>query len=384
MSKRANGREVVRLILRHFCALRDPRAQRTRKYPLPHLLAMALCGVLMGADGFAAMALFVEDRRQLFEDWLDADLSAGTPCADTFRRVFGALCPQGFERAFRHFIAALAGTLQGQVVALDGKSVRGALGTGGHPLHLVHVWAAEQRLLLGQRRVAGAPGEVAGLVELIDALALEGATLTADANGCTQQVAEACVRARAHYVLCLKGNRGPLRDFVASLFVLLAWQGRLPRGASRVHRSCGYAHGRYEVREAWALCPEAWPCHWPGLRTAVLLRRERHLKDGHTEVAWHTYVSSLPPDAKRLACAIRQHWAVENGLHWSLDVQMGEDRRRVRDAQAAENLALLTRLALTLLKQDKSVRLGVALKRQHAAGNSPYLLRLLSAGLPSL
>lgn len=384
MRETASGQEVVRLILRHFSSLRDPRAQRTRKYALSHVLAMALCGVLMGADGFAAIALLVRDRRALFEAWLEADFSGGTPCADTFRRVFGALCPQGFERAFRHFIAALATGLQGQVVALDGKAVRGALVGEKGPLHLVHVWAAEQRLLLGQRRVEGAPGEVAGLVALIDALALEGACVTADANGCTESVAAACTRAQADYVLCLKGNRGPLHDFAASLFVLLGWQRQLPQGARCVHRTRGYAHGRYEVREAWALCPQAWPCAWPGLRTLVLVRRERRLPGKGAEVAWHTYVSSLPPEARALAHAIRTHWGVENGLHWCLDAQMGEDRRRVREARAAENLALLTRLALVLLKQDKSVRLGLALKRAHAAGNSRYLLHLLKGGLPSL
>ncbi|HET9452137.1 MAG TPA: ISAs1 family transposase [Aggregicoccus sp.] len=383
MSKTASGQEVVRLILRHFAALRDPRAARTRKYALQHVLAMALCGVLMGADGFKAIALFVKDRRALFEAWLETDFGGGTPCADTFRRVFGALCPQGFERAFRHFIAALASTLRGQVVAMDGKSVRGALQPDAGPLHLVHVWAAEQRLLLAQQRVEGAPGEVAGLVELIDALALQGACVTADANGCTEAVAAACVRAGADYVLCLKGNRGPLHDFAASLCVLLAWQRQLPQGTRRVHRARAYAHGRYEVREAWALSPDAWPCRWPGLRTLVLVRRERHLPGKPVEVAWHTYVSSLPPDARALAQAIRTHWSVENGLHWCLDVQMGEDRRRVRCARAAENLALLTRLALVLLKQDKSVRLGLALKRAHAAGNSSYLLHLLKGGLPS-
>ncbi|MBF5045720.1 ISAs1 family transposase [Aggregicoccus sp. 17bor-14] len=384
MGKEATGQLVVRLILRHFAGLRDPRSARTRKYALQHVLAMALCSVLMGADGFKAMALFVADRRALFEEWLGADFGEGTPCADTFRRVFAALCPQGFERAFRLFIQQLSESLRGQVVAFDGKAVRGALQPAGGPLYLVHAWAAEQRLLLAQARVEGAPGEVAGLVELIDALALEGAVVTADANGCTEGVAAACTRARADYVLCLKGNRGPLRRFAAGLFILLAWQGGLPQqGVRRMRREEGWRHGRFEVREAWALSPRAWPCSWPGLRTLVLVRRERHLKDGRVEVAWHTYVSSLPPHAKRLAHAIRRHWGVENGLHWSLDAQMGEDRRRVREARAAENLALLTRLALVLLKQDKSVRLGVALKRAHAARNDAYLLHLLKGGLPS-
>lgn len=383
MGKQASGKQVVELILRHFRTLKDPRVARTRKYPLLHVLVMALCATLGGADGFKAIALFVKDGKALFEELLGVSLKKGTPCADTFRRVFGALNAQAFEAAFRGFIGALADSTQGQVVALDGKAVRGALNAAGGVLHLVHVWAVEQRLLLAQRAVDGAPGEVGALPELIRALQVEGATLTVDANGCTREVAQACQEKGAEYVLALKGNRSTLHSFVFSLFVLKAWQGGLPQGKQRTLRQRTHAHGRTEVREAWVVSPPRWPCAWPGLRTAVLVRRERHLPGRPPEHKWRLYVSSLPAHAPRLARTIRQHWGVENGLHWVLDVQMGEDRRRVRHQTAAENLALLNRLALTLLKSETTARMGIALKRQHVAGNRDYLLRVLSAGLPS-
>jgi predicted transposase YbfD/YdcC len=383
MGKQASGKQVVTLILRHFRKLKDPRVARTRKYPLLHVLVMALCAALGGADGFKAIALFVHDRRGLFEELLGVSLKKGTPCTDTFRRVFAALSPPAFEAAFRDFIGALAESCAGQVVALDGKAVRGALKAGGGVLHLVHVWAVEQRLLLAQRAVEkGAPGEVGALPELIRALEVQGAVLTVDANGCTPEVARACHEKGADYVLALKGNRSALHAFVFSLFVLKAWQGGLPQGKRRTQRKRTQAHGRTEVREAWAVQLSRWPFDWPGLRSAVLLRRERHLPGKPVEEDWHLYVSSLPAHASRLSRAIRQHWGVENGLHWVLDVQMGEDRRRVRHQAAAENLALLTRLALTLLKRETSARMGIALKRQHVAGNHDYLLRVLSAGLP--
>jgi predicted transposase YbfD/YdcC len=340
---------------------------RARKYPLLHVLVMALCAALGGADGFKAIALFVKDRRALFEELLGVRLKKGTPCTDTFRRVFGALNAPAFEEAFRGFIGALGASTQGQVVALDGKAVRGALKEGGGVLHLVHVWAVEQRLLLAQRAVDGAPGEVGALPELIRALQVEGATLTVDANGCTKEVAQACQEKGADYVLALKGNRSTLHAFVFSLFVLQAWQGGLPQGKRRNQRQRTHAHGRCEVREVWA----------------VLVRRERHLPGQPVQLQWRLYISSLPAHAPRLARTIRQHWGVENGLHWVLDVQMGEDRRRVRHQTAAENLALLNRLALTLLKSETTARMGIGLKRQHVAGNRDYLLRVLSAGLPS-
>lgn len=388
MRETASGQEVVRLILRHFSSLRDPRAQRTRKYALPHVLAMALCAVLMGADGFAAIALLVRDRRALFETWLAADFGEGTPCTDTFRRVFGALCPQGFERAFRHFIAALARSLQGQVVALDGKAVRGALVSDKGPLHLVHVWAAEQRLLLAQRRVEGAPGEVSGLVELIDALALEGACVTADANGCTEGVAAACTRAQADYVLCLKGNRGPQRRLVHRLFLTAALLGQLPAPggrSARAARTLGQGHGRTEERLAWALplSPALQAkLGFVGVRTAVLVRRTRRTADGREATEWHTYLTSLAPNARRLLHVIRSHWGVENGLHWRLDVGYGEDRRRTRHACLGENLARVHRLSLGLLQRERSERAGIALKRQMAGWSEDYLLKVLSAGVP--
>lgn len=380
MTANTPGNQVVELILHHFREVKDPRVARTRLHPLRNVLVMALCAAVCGADGFKAMAVFARGCADFFRQFLD--LENGTPSADTFRRVFGAICPQAFEEAFRGWVGALAQSHRGEVIAVDGKAVRGAMeSAGATPLHLVHVWATQQRLLLAQKAVEGAPGEVGALPELIRALRVQGAVVTADANGCTAQVAQACVDKQADYVLALKGNRGPLHARVQSFFVLQHWQKGLPRSRKRSHHMATRSHGRQEERHAWAVDVSRWGLEFPGLQSAVLVRRERRLRGKAPQVQWSTYVSSLPADAPRLGHAIRQHWGVENGLHWVLDVGFGEDRRRVRHATAAENLSRLHRLALTLLQRETTARMGIALKRQQAGWDKAYLLRVLSSGL---
>lgn len=384
--KRLSGQAVARLILRHFRGLKDPRVERTREYPLQALLVMALVACLGGADGFKAMAVHARRRRRVVNRWLGLRLKRA-PSADTFRRLFGALAPHAFEDCFRSFVGALLTSLEGQVVALDGKAlVQGVLGEGPKSLlQMLHVWAGEQRLVLTQQAVQGAPGECGAAPGLLRSLQLQGAIITGDANFCTQDVMGACVEQKAHYVLALKGNRGPLHELAQALFILHAWTGRLPRGAARrMGKERAYAHGRFECREAWALAvPKGLPgrADWPGLRTLLLVHRTRQVPGCAPSEDWHLYVSDMAPDARLLARAVRAHWSVENHLHWRLDVQMGEDARRVRHAVAAQNLARLHRMALGMLEREKSAKMGIALKRQDVALSEDYLRTVLSVGL---
>ncbi|MBF5043005.1 ISAs1 family transposase [Simulacricoccus sp. 17bor-14] len=353
--------------------------ERTKRHPLLNVLVLALCGAVCGADGWDELALFAKSKRALFSKVLP--LAQGTPSADTFRRVLSSLHPARFEECMRAWVAALAEELAGQVVALDGKAVRGALSraTSGalRPLHLLHAWAAEQDLLLGQVAVAGAPGEVAGLPALIGLLDVQGAVLTADANGCTGDVAAAAQEAGADYVLCLKGNREKLHGHVVALFEAA---GPHPAGTHVTHAA---GHGREEVRRVSALPLTDWPLkgpRWTGAGTCV--RVERHRGGGvGASLEVHYYLTSLPPDAARLAHVIRTHWGVENGLHWVLDVAFNEDRRRIRDAAGAQNFAALSRLALALLKREASLKAGIAAKRKKAGWDDAYLLQVLSAGI---
>jgi predicted transposase YbfD/YdcC len=343
---------------------------------------MALSCVIAGADGWDAMAAFAKLNRKWFESYLD--LPAGVPSADTFRRVFSSLEPKAFEKCFRELVTGLAQSLEGEVVAIDGKALRGAIDKAGSktPLHLVHVWATKQRLLLSQRAVThGASGEVAASLEMLALLDLRKAIVTTDANGCTAEMTTA-IRARgADYVLALKGNRGKQHEYVEELFA--AAEAKRYAGVP-AHVTRDAAHGRVEKRIIRVLEPTDWPAgkraQWTDRRTAVQIERVRRI-NGKTSTERHYYVSSLPPDSDLHARVVREHWGIENHLHWALDVTFGEDRRIIRDEAGAQNFALLARLALMLLRNEKSEKYGAPIKRKMAGWNPDYIFRVLTAGI---
>jgi predicted transposase YbfD/YdcC len=243
-------------------------------------------------------------------------------------------------------------------------------------LHLLHAWAVGQHLLLGQQRVDGAPGEVAAIPELLRRLKIEGAIVTTDANGCTKAVTSAVREAKADYVLALKGNRGPLHAKVKALFAV-AEERKFRKVAT--HRSRTKAHGRTEQRVVRALLlPEGSAPGWCDLKTVVMIDRTRQVA-GKTTTERHYYIASLEPDVEKLAHTIRAHWGIENNLHWMLDVAFDEDSRRIRDERSAENYALISRIALMMLKRSPE-RLSVNLKRKKAGWERDYMSRLLVSG----
>lgn len=374
---------VIHLITVHFGSVPDPRIDRTKHHPLLNILVMALCGAICGADGWEGLEDFAESRVEWFETLLD--MPHGTPSADTFRRVFCALDPRRFEEAFRRWVTSLATELAGQVVAIDGKSLRGAIDQAGSttPMHLLHVFAAEQQLLLAQRAVEGAPGETGSIPELLQLVDVRGATVTADANACTAAVTDAARKAGADYLITLKGNRGPLHAFVAALFEEAEAHGF---GGMPTHRSTDEAHGRQETRTVRAMPLLAWPSsdqRWTDVETAVMIDRTRCI-DGKETAARHFYITSLPPDPERIAQAARAHWSIENQLHWALDVGFGEDHWRIRDNNGAHNFALVARVALTMLKRETSAPGGILRRRRRAGWSNDYLLRVLSCGITAV
>jgi predicted transposase YbfD/YdcC len=372
----------VSLVCEHFKELPDPRVERTRLHSLLNVLVMALSGVIAGADGWDDLAAFAKVNKGWFATFLE--LPAGVPSADTFRRVLSSLEPRGFEKCFRELVAGLAQSVEGEVVAIDGKSLRGAITKAGSktPLHLVHVWATKQRLLLSQRGIqGGASGEVAASLEMLGLLDLRKAIVTTDANGCTAEMTTAIRAQGADYVLALKGNRGKQHGYVEQLFAAAETE-KYAGVATHVSRDKG--HGRLETRTVRVLEPTDWPdakrLPWTDRRTAVQIERSRQV-NGKTSVERHYYVSSLPPDAEAHARVVREHWGIENHLHWALDVTFGEDRRVIRDEVGAQNFALLARLALMLLRNEKSEKYGAPIKRKMAGWNPDYIFRVLTAGL---
>jgi predicted transposase YbfD/YdcC len=367
---------VIHFALEAFSAVGDPRVDRCKLHPLMNVLVMSLAGALAGVNGWDELVLFSEAHLPWFETFLD--VPHGVPSADTFRRVFEVLDPREVEAAIRQWIRSVSETFEGEVVAIDGKSLKGSIKKAGTttPLHLLHVWAAGQRLLLGQQRVEGAPGEVAAIPELLKRVHVEGTIVTADANACTTAVTEAVRNAGAHYVLALKGNRGPLHARAKKMFANAEAQGfsGLP-----TYTEASRGHGRREERIVRVLGIDDPPKGWRELTSVVMVERTRTKADKTTTERSY-YITSLGPEPERIAHAIRAHWSIENQLHYILDVAFDEDSRRIRDERAAENYALVCRLALMMLKRSPA-KLSVNLKRKKAAWDPKFLSELLFSGI---
>lgn len=384
VSQRLSGKRVAELVRENFGSLRDWRREHGKEHAFLDVLFIALCGAIAGCDGWDDLATYAQSKRSRLAEWLGWGPEKTTPSADTFRRIFEVLHPRDFEGCMRGWVRALAEALSGEVVALDGKAVRGALrrAAGGQRkwLHLLHAYATRQGLLLGQVAVEGAPGEVVALPELIRQLDVAGAVLTADANGCTAEVAAAAIEVGADYVLCIKGNRGALHTAVQGAF-------EAGRAALDTHTEVREGHGRREtVRTQVQPIEGEWPLKkggaWKGAATWVRVERHRDgTPDAPAALEVHHYLTSLGPDAADVAQRVRAHWAVETGLHWVLDVAFREDKRRIRSACGAQNYAALSRMALALLKREGSLKRGIDGKRKRAGWDDAYLLKVLCAGI---
>jgi predicted transposase YbfD/YdcC len=357
-----------------FASLTDPRAGNAR-HDLSEVLFIAFAAVLCGAESCVDMAAFGAAKAELLGSILA--LEHGVPSHDTFSRLFRLLDPVQFEAAFRAFMSRFAATLSGQigsagqVVALDGKSLRGAVDAAkrSQPLHLVTAWAAEQRLVLGLKR-APDRSEVTAAREIIALLDLTATTVTADALHGNRETA-AAIRARGgDYVLAIKGNRGPLHRAIQTLFAE-------PEPA-RAAISTETAHGRYEERRAWVTAvPETWPERYRFEGLAAVARIDSLRRIGQSEAAQTRYYALSrvlePTEALRV---VRAHWSIENNQHWLLDVALAEDRAHTRNDRTAENIALLRRLALNLVRAD-SAKGSMRVKIKRAGWQDDYLLSLL-------
>lgn len=359
--------------------LKDRRVQRTQRHPLAEVLFMAFCGVLAGCNGWDALAGFSKSKRPWFEQWFD--LPSGTPSSDTFQRVLESLEPEAFAAVFEAWLVELQRCLPGELLALDGKALKGAFANAARTsvLHLLHVWSVDRLVLLGQVAVAGAPGELAGIEKMLATLEVAGAVLATDANGCTKKNAAAIVDKKADYLFGLKGNRGRIHEETKELFN--APRERNPE-AEQVHRETDKGHGRLEVRETRTLPATLLSKErrdgWEGLQTLVCVERTRTIQ-GETTKERQYYLSSQTATAEHFAAKIRSYWSVENQLHWVLDVTQGEDRCRVRDATAAQNIGTLRRYALRLLRHPTAGNGSIVMKQRSVGWDDNYLLKLLIA-----
>jgi len=376
---------VTASIGEHFSGLTDPRVERTRRHKLLDIVVIAICAVICGADSWTEIEAFGHAK----EEWLRTflELPNGIPSHDTFGRVFARLDPREFGRCFLSWAGAIS-TLTHRQVALDGKCLRRSHDEqrGQQALSVVSAWATEAHLVLGQQRVDSKSNEITVLPALLRLLDVSGCIVSMDAMGCQKELAAQVVEQKGDYLLALKENQAHLHEDVQSLF---EWGDRFAfEGLGHdVHRTVNKGHGRLEKRTCWTISDPTCLTmladlnEWQHLRTVVRVRAERTCK-GRTTSETRYYISSLSGDtphmARTLLQAVRSHWGIENGLHWVLDIAFREDESRVRRDHAPENFAILRRLALSLLKQEKSTRLGVHAKRLKAAWDTDYLLKVMS------
>lgn len=366
-------------LIEHFCDLDDPR-RYNRRHLLLDIVVIAICAVVCGADDWGAVEEFGQARYQWLKGFLT--LPHGIPSDDTFRRVFARLNAQQFQGRFITWVQEVFEITKGQVIPIDGKALRRShdRAIGKDAIYMVSAWATENQLVLGQIKVDDKSNEITAIPALIDLLELSGCIVTIDAIGCQKEIAEKVIAQGADYVLALKANQGRIYADAQTLFEDAQ---AIDFEDCDYHKTVDKGHGRIEIRECWTTAhPEYLAAlykseQWAGLQTAVMVRAERRTAE-KTETETRYFISSLPGTAKRNLTAVRDHWHIENRVHWILDVTFREDDCRLRKGNGAQNFALLRHIALTLLKQEHTLKRGIKNKRLRCGWDPDYLLKVLT------
>lgn len=359
-------------LLSFFDEMKDPRHHRTQLHPMESVVFISIVSIVCGADTWNEM----EDFGHAKQAWLSTlvPLPNGIPTHDTFNRFFAALAPGEFEACFAQWAAAVSVRGKGEVVNVDGKTIRGSKGVGASAAHVVSAWSSANTVSLGQLRVREKSNEVVVIPQLLEMLFLEGCIVTIDAAGCHTKIARKILDKGAHYLLCAKANQPTLLDGIEQSFAL--------KPIAQTWEDTDADHGRITTRtcaviDDLGMLPQA--AQWPGLRTLARVDSHTfHKATGKTTDMTRYFITSLPPDAGLIARTARSHWHIENKLHWQLDVSFREDASRKRKDNAAINFSSLLKMTLTMLKKDTSSKVGIKSKRLKAGWDSDYLLRVLN------
>jgi predicted transposase YbfD/YdcC len=357
----------------HFASLPDPRVERTRLHKLSDILFITLAAVLSGCDDWNEIELYGKTKEEWLREYLE--LPSGIPSHDTFNRVFSLLDAEALRACFLSWVEEVACLTKGEVVSIDGKRLCSSGEDGKRSLiHLVSAWSEANQLMLAAVKVKEKTNEITAIPTLLSVLELKGCIVTLDAIGCQREIAEAIVEKGADYILAVKGNQGFLLDDSKEAFA--------EQKPSSENMTTEVGHGRIEKRTCRVIEDPAWICRkeeWKGLQSLVEITSERTNKtSGEKQAEVRYYISSLSADAASFNRYVRSHWGIENSLHWTLDVVFHEDQSQKRAGHAAENFALITRIALNLLKADNQSRLSMKNKRHKAAWDNNYIIQLLT------
>jgi predicted transposase YbfD/YdcC len=368
----------------YFAELDDPRVDRTKLHRLEDIILVVICAVVSGAETWND----IEEWGRMKADWLHTfmELPNGIPSHDTFARVFGLLDPGQFEQCFVNWVRAAYTVSGGQVVAMDGKTVRRSHDrhNGKAAIHMVSAWATESRIVLAQTKVDDKSNEITAIPDLLSVLDLSGCIVTLDAMGCQTEIAQQIQDRQADYVLTVKQNQEHLYADIKELFDIEFEQPTPFEGVKHDHaQTINKDHGRIEIRDCWTISDPEFVSYlrgknnWAGLQSIAMVTAERRVGDATTTETRY-YISSLPGDARLMLHSVRAHWSIENSVHWVLDVAFREDDCRKRQGNSAHNFAIVRHIALNLIQQERSTKRGVKGKRLKAAWSDEYRANLIS------
>lgn len=363
-----------------FGDIDDPRVRGRCNYPLIEIIIIAICASIAGAETWTDIETFGKSKEKWLRQFLK--LEKGIPSHDTFGDVFNVIDGEVFQRSFIRWVEAVFTVTKGQVIAIDGKTARRShdKSVGKDAIHMVSAWANTNGIVLGQRKIDDKSNEITAIPELLDLLSITGCIVTIDAMGCQKKIAQKIRDKQANYVLSVKENQGNLYQDIEDWFAY-ADKVEFKDMQHDYHKQVSKGHGRLEIRQCWLITdPIAFDYirhyeGWVDLKAIVRLHRERRLPDKvQQETAY--YITSLESDAHQILNATREHWAIENSLHWVMDVTFREDDMRTRKGNSSQNLVVLRHIALNILKKDTS-KGSLKQKRYKATLDETFLLELL-------
>jgi predicted transposase YbfD/YdcC len=360
-------------LIKAFEDLEDPRIDRTKKHPLQSIVFLTIAAVVAGADSFTAVADFGKAKAE----WIKKHVSfpQGMPSHDTIGNLFGRIKPDKFARCFIRWVSLACGVSEQELINIDGKTLKGSYdeASGKYAIHLIHAYAADAEILLGQLAVSDKSNEITAIPDLLDMIDIAGAMVTIDAMGCQKAIAEKIKAGQGDYLLAVKGNQQALEEEIKTAFNKTT--------PSSTHSDIDKGHGRIEKRTCTVVdnlmfVDEA--AHWKGIQSIIRVEREREVvlqKKKTTEVQY--YICSKKLKAQTANNYVRAHWSIENKLHWTLDVVFDEDLSRIRSGHGDENFAIIRRIALNLLKLNTSIKKSLVNKRHLAAWDEAFLEAIL-------